>query len=322
MLLSPTSSSFGSACCSEDTGCLVFVQGEESLQLVLFDSERFLRVELAGIRWVGDRAQRLRNALRKDPSRLTSGALARRERAKQRLLGELAEALFPPLVRDFISQWSHVRVMGREYLANVHLEALPVFGAQPLGMTHALSDLPSLSVGTALATRRSSVREKSEPADVALVVGSYLDSRTTGSIPALVPDRGRERGAASIGGDPRRRVALGAHWQTRDAAVSSGPNRFEQQRSARHRSWRSELRDRVVAGDSPGSRRSRVRDLGDQRGSPPARASACHPLVLPSGRGPPRASETQARRTSVVPSSRRGPPRSCFLPIPSASWWR
>ncbi len=157
----PTFAEIRAALCSEGTGCLVFVTSMERSLLIAFDADTIQRfIDLPGYAWIEDRQEELISALR-----ATGRGEADSTGKWKTILGEiptaLAEKLLPEEARKLLEGWKRVRIVGRDQLAHLPCELLPVRDGQPLGTTHAVSDLPSLPVAEALARRRAKAPESS-----------------------------------------------------------------------------------------------------------------------------------------------------------------
>ncbi len=135
------------------TGCLVIVQGGEEVFVIAFDSKRIV-VEAAGsVAELLALARTLVATLNRDPT-----ASARRQEARlvkiEDTARNLGEKLFPESVHEISSEWSSLRIVGREFLYGLPLELLS-FDGEPLGIRFALSDLPSLPIGWSLSKRHA-----------------------------------------------------------------------------------------------------------------------------------------------------------------------
>lgn len=169
--------------CSEDTGCLVFMTGVDRSLLLAFDARTILRCDdLPGFSWIENRQRQLASAL----ASASQGRQEQSERTAELLAEippELASRLFPEAVRKLLERWKRVRIVGRDLLADVPLQILPVIAGRPLGTTHALSDLPSLPVGFALARRRGP--KEAREARVVLVAAPRPDPEVVQDFPIL-----------------------------------------------------------------------------------------------------------------------------------------
>jgi hypothetical protein len=140
--------------CPPGSGCLVFVTGAQRSLLVAFDGQTIRRfASLPGYAWIESRRRDLAAALAASGSR-GGGPPTPRSPALAKAAGELADGLFPEGARELLLRWRRAHIVGRDLLAGVPLQLLPVLDSKPFGVSHALADLPSLPVGVALARRR------------------------------------------------------------------------------------------------------------------------------------------------------------------------
>ena len=174
------------ALCQQDSGCLVFFPGPDRSYLFAVDLEHVLRFELPKAPWIERKELEYRRWLLRDPRTLSERRREQRQHAIRSLGRELAEALFPEAARRAFEGWTHVRIAGRSLLNDAALETLPVFEGEALGLTHAVSDVPSLPVGVALAERRAQHLSGPERKNRALLLGApELSPETRDRFPVL-----------------------------------------------------------------------------------------------------------------------------------------
>ncbi len=135
---------------SPGIGCIVYVNGESRAQCLVVDEKGGVgRFDLGDAHEVTRLAREFMAALQQDPA--AAGPARARTLATDG--AALAAILFPEPVRKSLRRWSAVRIVGRDLLEFLALEALPVLDDKALGLTHAVSDLPSLAIAVALAER-------------------------------------------------------------------------------------------------------------------------------------------------------------------------
>lgn len=172
------------ALAGESVACLVVVLGADRSFLLAFDDALTLRRELGSPRELSFHARELMHALRQAPAELSAGARRRREADLADHGGELGRALLPSDLHGWLAGKSHVRIVGAEDLEGLAFEVLP-FGEETLGCSHAISYLPSLPVGVALARRRD---DRGAPEEgVRLIAAPALRDDVLGRFPSLTP---------------------------------------------------------------------------------------------------------------------------------------
>lgn len=145
---------------SKNTGCLVFAPGEDRSWVFAVDEVGIVREAIAGSRVLDESISEFMGELRRSPHSLTSeSAKERRRRALEEQGALLAKELLPASILERINAWTHMRVVGSEYLGSLAIEALPIPGGLHLGRSIAVSRLPSLPVGLALDERRPTRKE-------------------------------------------------------------------------------------------------------------------------------------------------------------------
>lgn len=146
-------------------GCIAFLPGDPGFVLA-FDRDRIVLHEFDAAeleKTVRDFMQPLTTL----PLGWTATRLANRERDLDQRGSALASALFPAEVTALLADWSHVRLIGVDLIGNLACEALPVIDGKRLGISHAVSRLPSLHVGMAL-------KRRAEPSGSATPAGLRL----------------------------------------------------------------------------------------------------------------------------------------------------
>lgn len=178
-------------------GILVYLDGKDRAQVFALDSHElrhaFLpsRRELQGdlrelLRWVGEPPWR--------------GGEAPRRAGLEQASGRLVTALFPEPIRALVAGWSDVAIVGREGFDSLPFEMLPVLDGRPLGVTAAVSYLPSLPVAVALRTRERAAARRDAELDLCLVVGTLPASAPDGEgAPLPVSERSLARIRAQLG---------------------------------------------------------------------------------------------------------------------------
>ena len=175
----------------ERTGCLVFLGGKDRSHVFAFDHRRAVHAPLPG-----------------------RAALAEPIRSYQREGGAqqaraLAATVFPRSIETLVEEWTSVRIVGREMLFGLALEALPVVDGEALGLARATSDLPSLPLGVALQERLSHAPDASGLCLVAVPLTSAYVEEVFGPQPDLGPAREAARKLARAFPGTRRDVLIG-----------------------------------------------------------------------------------------------------------------
>ncbi len=129
---------------SEDAGLLIYLPTPLRTHLFVLDSSSLQCVELASRDVIEAQRQRLVGRL----MRPEEGASAVEEAAGQR--AELAGLLIPSQLVAQVASWKHLTVVGADLLGELPFESLPLGDAPFLGVSHALSYLPSLPFGVEL----------------------------------------------------------------------------------------------------------------------------------------------------------------------------
>lgn len=146
---------------TDDSGCLVFFPGDRQLVVLAIgpsDSKcpsGVLRAIVEDHRIIREQAREFMIRLRTPPGSLGPGERERRSRELSRIgegLTRGKHALLPAEIRDVVSGWSTVRVVGRESLEGLAFEALELTGEVPFGRRHAVTDLPATVLAPALAS--------------------------------------------------------------------------------------------------------------------------------------------------------------------------
>ncbi len=137
----------------DDAGCIVFVGGVAASTVLAFDRDCIVRARLPPRPRMEREIREFNAALTLPPSTLSPGRRERRREDLERHGGWLSANLFPDEVRERLREWRHVRLVTADALGRLVCEALPVVDGRPLGLTHAVSRLPSLSVAAAGARR-------------------------------------------------------------------------------------------------------------------------------------------------------------------------
>ncbi|MEM7305612.1 MAG: CHAT domain-containing protein [Planctomycetota bacterium] len=134
-------------------GMLVLFPGPTRSYLFALDREAFFVEELASFEALRDAQKPLLRSLLTAPRRegraIHPDDLARAQRAGERL----ADELLPESVRAKLKGWSEVLLVSMDLEGPLPIEALPVPGLGLLGAERALTHLPSVAVGLALAAR-------------------------------------------------------------------------------------------------------------------------------------------------------------------------
>ena len=134
-----------------DGGLIDFFFDEDVLHVFAVDRDRVVHETVEERRGLSERIARYQGFLLRAPAPDEREARLERWRA---LSEPLAQELFPGAVRTLLTQWRDVRLVSSEILgAQLSLASLPVVSSAPLGVERAVSALPSIPVGLAVAGR-------------------------------------------------------------------------------------------------------------------------------------------------------------------------
>lgn len=135
------------ALCAPDRGALLYVPGHEcSVLLVLTDSGPQVHLLEVGALGIDRRRQELLYHLQAARQGLEAAEFTAAAR-------QCAAVLLPEVLAPLLAQWRALSVIGLESIGYLPFELLPGPDGRLLGLSHALSYLPSLPVGVWLATR-------------------------------------------------------------------------------------------------------------------------------------------------------------------------
>jgi len=139
----------------ERHGVLVYLPAklEESSHLFVVDRDGTQHVSLPSRDGMRAAIDPLEKGLAVRPANLGVDARAFHAARLSRASRAAAEVLLPESIRPRISGWRDVTVVGGELLGTLPFECLMLEDGRLLGQTHAVSSLPSLAVGLALAER-------------------------------------------------------------------------------------------------------------------------------------------------------------------------
>ncbi len=185
----------------EGRGLLVYVPpGPAGGHVFGVDAARIVHAETPGIDAIDARRRDLAVALRR--AARAEGDDARAEGEWTGLADALGEKLLPAEVARAIAGWDAVTVVGRHGLGDVPFDLLPIGDGERLGRAKALSLLPSVPVGIALARRERDALPADGP-DVFAVLTPEVDHALAADWPEAtsipLPDDDRDRLLESFG---------------------------------------------------------------------------------------------------------------------------
>lgn len=170
---------------SPGTGLVVYVHGFEATHVLWFDRDQS---GYSAVPWPRERErvrQSVERRLARVPERLAPEPRQKELLALQADLRRLSGWLLPEELATRAGTWSGIHVVGADLLGLVPFEALSI-GAEPAGQTHAITFLPSVTVGAALA-RRAQGPAPLEADDLLLVAAPTLSDSVRARHSELVP---------------------------------------------------------------------------------------------------------------------------------------
>lgn len=193
--------------------CVMFLTELHRGIALAIDAEQIAVEELPGRLAYEELVLDLARAADMDPRALDTEPMAVRTRLFAEAGSALGAALLRGEVRQMIARSDRISVVGADFIPRLSVELLRIDG-QPLGLTHAISYLPSLPAALALARRPHAERD----VDVALV----CDAQPSDTALAPLPFDDRVR-AAVLGAWQPDRVAVLSKAQATRSAVTMGP---------------------------------------------------------------------------------------------------
>ncbi|MHC4378529.1 MAG: CHAT domain-containing protein [Planctomycetota bacterium] len=140
-LVAPTLGQVRAALCGPDSGVLLLLRGQSELLIGVLDASTACFEILDFDDSDGAEINELRKRLLSpDPSRVRSLEEAQ----------DLSRLVETAVVAERLREWSHVYVVGREFVRELPLGVLELDG-QPLGLSKSIAYLPSTALGVALA---------------------------------------------------------------------------------------------------------------------------------------------------------------------------
>jgi len=150
-------------------GVLVFFPSEEGSHLLAIDATRVVHGRTQGIIEIRDACAPFVAQLRRSPGGLEPAELDRRKSDLDARSTVLFEILVPDAIRPVLAEWEEVVFIGSDYLRGLPIECLSPRGDRPLGLSKAVSHVPSLPLGIHLSREARGQEHSSPPLDLILV---------------------------------------------------------------------------------------------------------------------------------------------------------
>lgn len=198
---SPSAKQVTKSLCAKGSGVLTYLRGSDRDRWIVLNESGATRVfPVKRLRAWQDRLLEFQSLLAVNPGGMPKGQAGRRDRRRAALAGELSGILFSEDLRKELSTWSRLYLVGRDELMGLSLEALSLdpAGGEPLGVSKAIVDLPSLAVAPAL-LRLAQASAKNE--GLQLVADARVPKKVTeryGLIADLKLSRGSLLGALGV----------------------------------------------------------------------------------------------------------------------------